>query len=316
MTRFAIGLGSNLGDRLAHLRNAVAGIEELGSVLSISGLYETAPVGGPPQDPYLNAVLILETDSDPDEALTRLQEIEMSEGRERTVEWGPRTLDLDLITSDGGVVESSTLQVPHPRSGERRFVLEPLSEIWPEAIVSGGVTAVQALALRTDQPVDLLARRWSGDVREQGPYWVLGQFLIVLLIAGGMAIDGSLPDQSPGPLRVFGGVTIVVGVLLAFASTRRLGKALTALPEPVADASLVERGTYARARHPIYGGVSLVMIGTSLLLDSVIALALSFGLLLFFWAKSNYEERRLRIAYPGYAAYRDRVPRRLIPFVL
>ncbi|MGA7098059.1 MAG: 2-amino-4-hydroxy-6-hydroxymethyldihydropteridine diphosphokinase [Acidimicrobiia bacterium] len=316
MTRFAIGLGSNMGDRLEYLRNAVTEMEEIGTVVAVSGLYESEPVGGPEQDPYLNAILVLETDLDAESLLGRLQQVESASGRERTVRWGPRTLDLDLITGDGVTVDSPTLTLPHPRSADRRFVLEPLAEVWPQAIVSGSVVAEEALTTVGDQRVDLLARRWGRGLREQGPYWVLGQFLLVALIAGAMAFDGSLPESPPGPFRVLGGVIIVIGVILAFASTRRLGKALTALPEPVANAQLVEKGTYAHARHPIYGGVTLVMLGTSLLLDSIWALVLTLGLLLFFWSKSSYEERRLRIAYPGYGAYRDRVPRRLIPFVL
>ncbi|MGA7280785.1 MAG: 2-amino-4-hydroxy-6-hydroxymethyldihydropteridine diphosphokinase [Acidimicrobiia bacterium] len=316
MTRFAIGLGSNLGDRLDHLRNAVAAMQETGTIVAISSLYESEPVGGPEQDPYLNAIIVLETGLDAESLLGRLHQVESALGRERTVRWGPRTLDLDLITWDGVMVDSPTLTLPHPRSAERRFVLEPLAEVWPEAIVFGAVTAEEALTGVGDQSVDLLARTWGSGLRKQGPYWVLGQFLLVALIAGAMAVDGSLPESPPGPFRVSGGVLIVVGVILAFASTRRLGKALTALPEPVANAQLVEKGTYAHARHPIYGGVTLVMLGTSLLLDSIWAVVLTIGLLLFFWSKSTYEERRLRIAYPGYGAYRDRVPRRLIPFVL
>ena len=93
MTTYAVALGSNLGDRIALLRSAVRSIEGLGDVQSISRLYETAPIGGPEQGPYLNAVVVLESDLDPQELLVRLHGIEADAGRERKERWGERTLD-------------------------------------------------------------------------------------------------------------------------------------------------------------------------------------------------------------------------------
>lgn len=107
----------------------------------------------------------------------------------------------------------------------------------------------------------------------------------------------------------------VVGGGLAFVASRRLGPALTAAPEPVPDAELVETGPYAWARHPIYGGVILFSLGTALILDSLAGVGLALGLVPFFYLKSAYEERRLRMAYAGYIGYQRRVSRRLIPFV-
>ncbi len=163
MTRYAIALGSNEGDRLDHLRRAVAELEDLGSVEAVSGVYETEPVGGPAQDPFLNAVAVLDTMSEPQDLLVSLQQIEAAHDRAREVRWGPRTLDLDIVTSDGGLIRAPDLEIPHPRAAERRFVLEPLCEVWPEAMVGAGLSAAAARALVSDQGVALLAARWLED---------------------------------------------------------------------------------------------------------------------------------------------------------
>jgi 2-amino-4-hydroxy-6-hydroxymethyldihydropteridine diphosphokinase len=157
MTRFAIALGSNVGARLDHLRRAVAELARLGSVAAVSGVYETEPVGGPAQDPYLNAVAVLDTTSEPHDLLEALHRIEADHGRVREVPWGPRTLDLDIVASDGGPVRDPDLEIPHPRAAERRFVLEPLCEVWPQAIVAEGLTAATARTLVGDQEVSRLA---------------------------------------------------------------------------------------------------------------------------------------------------------------
>jgi len=163
MTRFAIALGSNEGARLDHLRGAVAELERLGSVEGVSGLYETEPVGGPAQDPYLNAVAVLDTAAEPQDLLAGLHRIEAAHERARDVRWGPRTLDLDIVASDGDPVRAPDLEIPHPRAAERRFVLEPLCDVWPEAMVAEGLTASAALALVSDQEVVLSSARWLED---------------------------------------------------------------------------------------------------------------------------------------------------------
>ena len=163
MTRFAIALGSNEGNRLDHLRRAVAELEDFGSVEAVSGVYETDPVGGPAQDPYLNAVAVLDTTSEPHDLLVSLHQIEADHGREREVRWGPRTLDLDIVTSDGSPIRTSDLEIPHPRAAERLFVLEPLCDVWPEAVVGTGLNAAAARALVSDQGVALLSARWLED---------------------------------------------------------------------------------------------------------------------------------------------------------
>jgi 2-amino-4-hydroxy-6-hydroxymethyldihydropteridine diphosphokinase len=160
MTRYAIGLGSNLGDRRQHLTQAVREMGHLGAIEAVSGLYESAPVGGPEQGPFLNAVVLLDSALAPHHLLASLQEIETLLGRERSTRWGPRTIDLDVITMDRPGIVDQTLQIPHPRSGERRFVLDPLNDVWPDAIVSEGVAAAIALEGVIDQECELIAPIW------------------------------------------------------------------------------------------------------------------------------------------------------------
>jgi len=148
-----IGLGSNLGRRLAHLRAAVAGLRRLGRVVAVSALYETAPVGGPPQGPYLNAVAVLATDRSSREVLDGLLEIERSQGRRRAGRWGPRTLDLDLLLHGDRVVSEPGLEVPHPLMAGRRFVLEPLLEVRPDATLPDGTPVAPFLAEVAGQEV-------------------------------------------------------------------------------------------------------------------------------------------------------------------
>ena len=135
--KVVIALGSNVGDSNSHLHHA---IEELGKSLEItavSSFYKTKAIGGPAQDDYLNAVLIAETDMDPLDLLVILQEIELMAGRTREIHWGPRTLDLDLISYGEMVIEEPHLTLPHPRAFERAFVLEPWLEIDPTAVLVG-----------------------------------------------------------------------------------------------------------------------------------------------------------------------------------
>ena len=136
MARAHIGLGSNLGNREAALRSA---LEALGGmpgirVVRVSAFIETAPAGGPPQPSYLNAAAEIETDLPPHRILECLLEIESRLGRVRAERWGPRVIDLDLLLREDTVLNEPDLIVPHPRMHERRFVLEPLAEIAPDAV--------------------------------------------------------------------------------------------------------------------------------------------------------------------------------------
>lgn len=133
--RAFVALGSNLGDRRGHLRDAVAA---LGDVVAMSRVYETEPVGGPDeQGPYLNMVVEVETPLDPFALLRRCQRIEAQAMRQRTVRWGPRTLDVDIVLYDGVTIDGPDLTLPHPRFAERRFVLAPLSDIAPDRCPPG-----------------------------------------------------------------------------------------------------------------------------------------------------------------------------------
>ncbi|MFT6289709.1 MAG: dihydroneopterin aldolase/2-amino-4-hydroxy-6-hydroxymethyldihydropteridine diphosphokinase [Ilumatobacter sp.] len=130
-----VALGSNLGDRESFLRIGVRG---LGNVTAMSNVYETDPVGGPDdQGPYLNMVVQVETSLDPFALLRRCQRIEAEAMRQRIVHWGPRTLDVDIVQFDDIALESDELSIPHPRFGERRFVLAPLADIAPDRCPPG-----------------------------------------------------------------------------------------------------------------------------------------------------------------------------------
>ena len=134
--RAVIGLGSNLGDRRAHLAAAVTALrDQADDVAAVSPLYETAPVGGPEgQGPYLNAVVELETTDSPHRLPVRCRALERAARRKRTVRWGPRTLDADVLWVDGERVDEPDLTVPHPRMWERRFVLAPLADLAPDLV--------------------------------------------------------------------------------------------------------------------------------------------------------------------------------------
>jgi quinolinate synthase len=168
-----LGLGSNLGDRSALLRQARGRIAALpGTVITgISGIYVTAPVGGPEQDDYFNQVVEVRTTLAPLELLSALQAIENDLGRERLVRWGPRTLDLDLLWYDGFSAATAVLEVPHPRMEDRRFVLEPFAELAPELVLPSGRTVLEALSRVSDQVVARLMDRGgsgAGPLTTQG----------------------------------------------------------------------------------------------------------------------------------------------------
>lgn len=129
--RTFISIGSNLGDRMAYLTDAV---DSLPNVVAVSNVYETAPVGGVVQDDFLNLVVELDCDLAPMELLRLCHRIESSANRTRDVRWGPRTVDLDIIWMDGVEMNDEALTIPHPRWRERRFVLAPLAELAPEMV--------------------------------------------------------------------------------------------------------------------------------------------------------------------------------------
>jgi 2-amino-4-hydroxy-6-hydroxymethyldihydropteridine diphosphokinase len=131
--RAYLGLGSNLGDRQLQLECGLKLLETCGQrTLKRSSVYLTEPVGGPPQQWFLNQVVAVETKLSPEELLMVCQETEVDLGRMRGVRWGPRTLDIDLLLFGDEVRKTPTLSLPHPRLHERLFVLTPLAEIAPD----------------------------------------------------------------------------------------------------------------------------------------------------------------------------------------
>ena len=139
MTPFAISIGANLGDRIGALQGAVDALVAAESVrvTGVSAVFETDPVGGPSQPDYLNAVVVGETDLRPHELLDLAHRIEQQWDRTREVRWGARTLDIDIVMMGEASVSDATLQIPHPRVAERAFVLVPLSDVDPQAMIGG-----------------------------------------------------------------------------------------------------------------------------------------------------------------------------------
>lgn len=179
-TRAAIGLGSNLGDRDRHIAEAIAAISELGDLVGVSAMYQTAPVGGPSQGAFLNAVAVIDTELSARRLLEACLDIERHHGRERAEKWGPRTLDLDVLLYGDRVIDEPGLNVPHPELRNRRFVLEPLHDAWPEAALPDGTTIASLLPAVSDQAV----RRLQGPV----PNRSFPVAAIVVVIAGALAI--------------------------------------------------------------------------------------------------------------------------------
>jgi len=151
MTRAFLSLGSNLGERRQFLAEAVGSLGS--SVVAVSPVYETDPVGGPDQGRFLNLVVQLETDLAPRELLAVCHRLESAAQRVRTQRWGPRTLDVDIIWIDGVELDEPDLVIPHPRWSERTFVLAPLADLAPELVdddvfarAQGQVRQVEPLA--------------------------------------------------------------------------------------------------------------------------------------------------------------------------
>ncbi len=128
-----LSLGANVGDRASHIREAVKRLGSLGHVVAFSSIYETEPVEFTDQAWFLNLAVALETTEMPNPLMAALLAIEREMGRQRTQEKGPRTIDIDILLFDDMIVDSPGLTIPHPAMQHRRFVLEPLAEIAPEA---------------------------------------------------------------------------------------------------------------------------------------------------------------------------------------
>jgi 2-amino-4-hydroxy-6-hydroxymethyldihydropteridine diphosphokinase len=129
-----LSLGSNVGDREAHLRDAVVRLQAAGRVVTVSSFYETEPVEFTQQPWFMNCVAALETSQTPQQLMTSLLGIEQEMGRTRVRKKGPRTIDIDILLFDNEQIVSQELTIPHPAMQQRRFVLEPLAELAPEGV--------------------------------------------------------------------------------------------------------------------------------------------------------------------------------------
>jgi len=132
--RYLLALGSNVGDRLAHLVEALRSLTELGTIESMSGVYETEPVGYAEQGPFYNMAIALECELEPDVLMEVLNSLQTDLGKATPVPNGPRTIDIDILLAEDEEIDTPELVVPHPRMHERLFVLQPLAEIAPLAI--------------------------------------------------------------------------------------------------------------------------------------------------------------------------------------
>jgi len=170
--RCVIGLGANLGNGIAAFESAVTLLARLGRIAAISNLYETAAMGGPAQPDYFNAAVLLCTSLSPKAVLDEMLDIELRHGRVRTLRWGPRQLDLDLLWIEGVRVDEPGLQVPHPRLTERGFALLPLLDVAPSARepssdrdYAGMRKDVQEQGIR----IRGIARPWTDDWLAESP---------------------------------------------------------------------------------------------------------------------------------------------------
>ena len=154
-----LSLGSNLGDREANLANAIARLRQLGEVVAVSSFYETEPMEFAAQPWFLNCAVALKTELMPKQFLSKMLSIERELGRRRTQPKGPRTIDLDILLFGNSVIHTPQLDVPHPAMHQRRFVLEPLTEIAPD--VRHPVFKRTARELREALPQS------SGEVKKQ-----------------------------------------------------------------------------------------------------------------------------------------------------
>lgn len=158
MTRAFVGIGANLGDPVARVREAITALAALPQtrLVASSSLYRTAPLGYTAQDDFVNAACLLETDLAPRALLDRLRAIEEAAGRERSFKNAPRTLDLDLLLYGGETIDEPALTVPHPRLHERAFALAPVVELDPVCVIPGRGLAREWLARAADQRIEKL----------------------------------------------------------------------------------------------------------------------------------------------------------------
>lgn len=163
MATVYLGLGTNLGDRVASLRAALARLRSLGRLGLVSGVYETEPWGVVDQPRFLNLCCVLDTPLAPGPLLRELKAIERALGRTPTRPWGPRVIDIDLLGYEDTVLSEPGLTLPHPGIAERAFVLVPLAEIAPTWVVPGTGQTVAALLDRIPEAPALAWRVGDAD---------------------------------------------------------------------------------------------------------------------------------------------------------
>ncbi|TCJ35277.1 2-amino-4-hydroxy-6-hydroxymethyldihydropteridine diphosphokinase [Parafrankia sp. BMG5.11] len=153
-----VAIGSNIGDRLAHLRGAVRDLDAGLGVLAVSAVYETEPVGGPEQDDYLNAIVLVGA-APPHDLLAAARAAERTAARERTIRWGPRTLDVDIIACGDTLSDDPEILLPHPRAHERLFVCVPWLDVEPDAMLPGHGRVAELVARLSAVPGAAALRR-------------------------------------------------------------------------------------------------------------------------------------------------------------
>jgi|MudIll2142460700_1097286.scaffolds.fasta_scaffold196066_3 2-amino-4-hydroxy-6-hydroxymethyldihydropteridine diphosphokinase len=165
MSKAAIALGSNVGDRFFFLKKAVGSIKALGKVTAISPIYETSPYGFTEQPDFLNAVILLNTRLSAEALLSELKKIEKEVGRMERIRWGPREIDLDIILYDELEIDTADLTVPHPDFQNRIFVLRPLLDIAPDLMnPRSGQTIREILTNCQDKTIiKLIEKEWYSD---------------------------------------------------------------------------------------------------------------------------------------------------------
>jgi 2-amino-4-hydroxy-6-hydroxymethyldihydropteridine diphosphokinase len=164
--RVYLSLGSNIGDRAANLQSAIGELSRFGKVAAVSSFYETEPVEFTKQPWFLNCAVSLDTEKTPGQLLRALLEIERTMGRLRTQQKGPRKIDIDILLFGDSSVNTATLTIPHPAMYERRFVLEPLAEIAPNA--RHPLLNKTVRELRDSLPPGQAVRRVSGQLIRGG----------------------------------------------------------------------------------------------------------------------------------------------------
>lgn len=172
LARAALGLGGNVGDVPASMASALKALDARPdlSVAKVSRLYRTPPWGKLDQPDFVNACALIETTLSPHALLDLCLQTERAHLRERGERWGPRTLDIDLLDYDGEAISDERLTLPHPRAGERAFVLVPLAEIAPDLRLGGRPVGETALAIEPEgiEPISSDGEWWRVDARSVG----------------------------------------------------------------------------------------------------------------------------------------------------